>query len=91
MTDLATAFVAELDDAALEMLAERLAPLLADRLARDSGSSTWLDAKGAAAYLATTRDRVWDLVQLHKLKPRRDGTRLLFKRTELDAYLEASA
>jgi hypothetical protein len=31
------------------------------------------------------------LVQLGDLAPRRDGTRLLFRRQDLDAYLEHSA
>jgi excisionase family DNA binding protein len=41
--------------------------------------------------LACSRGHLYDLVQLGKLKPRRDGRRLLFRRGDLAAYLEASA
>ena len=86
---LADALVGELDDAALAALAERLAPLLADRLA-PNGSPPWLDTKAAAEYLSCSPGRIHDLVQLGKLAPCRDGRRLLFKRSDLDAYLEGS-
>jgi excisionase family DNA binding protein len=84
---LADAVLAALDDDALDALAERLAPRLVDRLAQRNGAPTWLDAAGAAEYMATSRERVYDLVQLRKLEPRRDGRRLLFRRADLDAYL----
>jgi excisionase family DNA binding protein len=80
--------LAELDDAALDVLAERLAPRLA---ARSLGQSPWLNAVDAARYLACSRDRLYDLVGVGKLKPRRDGRRLLFSRTDLDAYLDAAS
>jgi excisionase family DNA binding protein len=80
------ALLAELDDEALAVFADRLAPLLASRLnGRDEG---WLNAEGAARYLACSRGRLYDLVQLGKLKPRWDGRRLLFRRADLDRYLE---
>jgi excisionase family DNA binding protein len=88
MSTLATALLAELDEDALEVLADRLAPLLAARLNAEEPTSPWLNAEDAARYLACSRDRLYDLVQLGKLEPRRDGRRLLFKRTDLDAYLE---
>ena len=47
-----------------------------------------LSTDDAARHLACSRDRLYDLVQLGKLKPRRDGRRLLFKLTDLDTYLE---
>ena len=54
---------------------------------RDPGSSPWLSAEDAARHLACSRGRLYDLVQLGKLQPRRDGRRLLFKLADLDAYL----
>jgi excisionase family DNA binding protein len=71
-------------DALAGLVAERLRP------APSEGASPWLDTKGAAAHLACGVGRVHDLVALGKLEPRRDGRRLLFKRVELDEYLEAS-
>jgi len=82
-----SALLADLDDAALAELADRLAPLLADRI---GSASPWLNVEDTARYLACDRGRVYDLVQLRKLDPRRDGRRLLFRRADLDAYLEAS-
>jgi excisionase family DNA binding protein len=85
------ALLAELDDQALAVLAERLAPLLADRLAQRDGLPAWLDTKAAAEYLSCSPGRIHDLVGLRKLEPRRDGRSLRFRREDLDAYLEASA
>jgi excisionase family DNA binding protein len=87
---LARALVDSFDDDALDALAELLAPRLAARLETPASTSPWLDAAGAAEYLSTSRDRVYDLVQLRKLEPRRDGRRLLFRRDDLDHYLVAS-
>jgi len=75
-----------LSDVQLECIAERAAELVAERQA--ASASSWLDAKGAADYIAAPVGRVHDLVQLRKLTPRRDGRRLLFRREELDTYLE---
>jgi excisionase family DNA binding protein len=85
---LAAALLAELDDDALDALAEALLPRLAARLDQNQGASPWLSAEEAARHLACSRGRLYDLVQLGKLQPRRDGRRLLFRLAELDAYLE---
>jgi excisionase family DNA binding protein len=81
------ALLAELDDEALAILADRVAPLLAARLDR-ADESPWLNAEDAARYLACPRGRLYDLVQLRKLEPQRDGRRLLFRRADLDGYLK---
>lgn len=85
MTDLAAALIDQLDDQALDRLAELLAPRLA---ARQPAASGWLDTKGAAEHLSCSVDRVHDLVQLRTLTPCRDGRRLLFRREDLDAYVQ---
>lgn len=89
MSAIVDALLAELDDEALDRLAAMLAPRLAGRLEQDTSASPWMNAEDAARYLACDRGRLYDLVQLRKLEPRRDGRRLLFKRSDLDAYLEA--
>jgi excisionase family DNA binding protein len=91
MSGLAHALLAELDEDTLDALADRLAPRLAARLSADEQVSPYLDADEAAAHMRCSRDRIYDLVQLRKLEPRRDGRRLLFRRSDLDAYLNASA
>lgn len=83
---LAAALLAELDDRALDQLAELLAPRLADRAT--SAASPWLDVDEAAAYIrAGSRQRIYDLVHAGALQPDRDGRRLLFHRDVLDLYL----
>ena len=42
-----------------------------------------------AGLVSSTEEFSFDqLVQLRKLRPRRDGRRLLFKRSDLDSYIE---
>jgi hypothetical protein len=70
----------------VETIARRAAELVADQVAVEP----WLDTKGAAEHLSCTTARIHDLVALGKLTPRRDSRRLLFKREDLDSYVEAS-
>jgi excisionase family DNA binding protein len=81
------ALTIELSGEQIEAIAERVAGLLADA---QPTPAEWLNANDAAKHLACTRDRLYDLVQLGKLEPRRDGRRLLFRRSDLDAYIEAA-
>jgi hypothetical protein len=78
-----------LTDQQVNEIAERAADLLAER--QTATASPWLDTKGAADHIAATPGRIHDLVQLGHLTPRRDGRRLVFRREQLDAYIEASA
>lgn len=70
----------------LEQIAQRVAELVAERQAPDV-SSPWLNADEAADYLRCSRKRIHDLVSQHRIPAHRDGTRLLFRRDELDEYL----
>lgn len=76
----------DLPDELLERIAQRAAELVVER--QVANASPWLDTKGAAEYLAAPVSRVHDLVQLGRLTPCRDGRRLLFRRDDLDRYLE---
>lgn len=84
MSDLATALLDALGDDGLDALADRLARKLADR-ARDDGG--FLDAAGAAAYLSCPISRVYALTSASRIPCHRDGTRLLFDRGELAAWV----
>lgn len=86
MSAIAAALLAELDDQALDRLAELLAPRLAHRLTPEA-ASPWLDVAEAAEYLRCKPQRVYDLVHAGTLKPQRDGRRLLFHRDALDGHL----
>jgi excisionase family DNA binding protein len=83
-------FTVRLDGDQLDELAHRVASLLAAQPAGPTANG-WVDAAGAAEHLSTSRDRVYDLVALRKLEPRRDGRRLLFRLADLDDYLEHAA
>jgi excisionase family DNA binding protein len=73
----------------IQQAAERAAAIV---LAQQSnGASRWLNTEQVAERLACSKDRVHDLCQLGKLRPRRDGRRLLFDRAEVDAYVEGGA
>jgi excisionase family DNA binding protein len=50
--------------------------------------SPWLNVADAAERLRCGKDRIYDLIALGKLTPRRDGRRVLLHRNELDAYIE---
>lgn len=76
-----------LTDDQLERIAEHVAALLAERHA--PANDGYLNADQAAEYLACSRGRLYDLVQLKKLDPVRDGRRLLFRRADLDAALDS--
>jgi hypothetical protein len=85
---------------AVEAIVEAVTERVLDRLAaeRDNGSPWLAGAKAAAEYLGwTTKDektgqrvpteqRVYK--RLHGLPHYREGSRLMFLRAELDAYLE---
>lgn len=80
---LADAILSELDDAALD----RLAQLLAPRLSIGDATTPWLTVDEAAERIRGTRQRVYDLVHQGRLQPARDGRRVLFHRDDIDRYL----
>jgi excisionase family DNA binding protein len=74
----------------VDAVADRVVEILDER--GDLGSrDPWLDVDEAAAHLRASRQRIYDLVHSGRLHPGRDGRRLVFKRSELDAYLEGRA
>jgi excisionase family DNA binding protein len=81
-----TTFALELPPALIEQIAQRAAAIVAEQ--QTSVAPRWLNTEQAARYIAASPGRVHDLVQLRKLSPRRDGRRLLFRSSDLDAYLE---
>ncbi len=72
----------------IELLAQRAAEIVQERQPPEAAPE-WLNTRDAAKHLACPPGRIHDLVQLGKLAPRRDGRRLVFRRQELDAYLES--
>lgn len=87
MNALAAAFLAEMDDETLARLAERLAPIIASRLGSDGQATPWMDVDQAARHLACPRSRIYSLVSARRIPHHRDGSRLLFRREELDEWV----
>jgi excisionase family DNA binding protein len=78
----------KLTDEQLAEIAARAAALIP---AAVPASSPWLNVADAAERLRCRKDRIYDLIALGKLHPRRDGRRVLFHRDDLDAYIEGQA
>jgi excisionase family DNA binding protein len=76
-------------DIFVQAIAERVADLLAESLSETVPSEPWIGVEHAAQHLACPTSRIYDLVSQGRLTPRRDGRRLLFKRSQLDAAIEA--
>jgi excisionase family DNA binding protein len=70
----------------VEAVAVRVAELLADRPPVEP--DPWLDVAGAADYLACPPSRIYALVSADRVPVHRDGSRLLFRRDELDRFVE---
>ena len=62
---------------------ERLRDLVGTR----AGHEAWVGVQEAAAYLNCRRQRIYNLVSEHAIPHRKDGSRLLFRLSELDDWL----
>ena len=62
----------------------RLRELVAD----GHGPEPWVGVQQAAEHLGCKRQRIYDLVHQQAIPYRKDGSRLLFRRFELDVSLE---
>jgi hypothetical protein len=84
----AAALVEALDDASLDLLAERLAPTLADRLPREPEGDRWMDTKEATRYLGLSVDALQKLKAAGKVPfhQEREGAKVWYLRTELHAW-----
>jgi len=84
---LASALIAELDERTLDELAEQLAPRLLSLLDAAVQSTGWLDVEQAAAHLVCPKSRLYALVSARRIPFHKDGSRTLFRREELDAWV----
>ncbi len=77
---------------AVDELVEAIAERVVERLAKSAPAQVepmpWLDADAAARYLASGRQRIYDLVDQGRVRVARDGRRLLFRREWLDECLD---
>ena len=79
-----------LDDAALDLLAAKVARRLGPQSVPLNDG--WIDAKQAAAYLGTTLSSLWKLTAAHEIPFSQDGPgcKCWFKRSQLDAWREGA-
>lgn len=70
-------------DQTVEVIAERVADLLAGSFEPE----TWLGVEQAAVRLACPKSRIYALVFARRIPHERDGSRLLFRRSDLDAWV----
>lgn len=90
MSALVQALLADLTDADLDQLAEALAPRLARFINNAEASNGWLrGAEEIAAYIGSPRSRVYALASAGRIPVERDGSALIARRSELDAWLRA--
>lgn len=75
----------QLDEQALEAVAQRVAAILADQA---SEVDPLLSVAEAADYLRAPKSRLYDLHSSGRLVAVKDGSRVLFRRSAIDAYLE---
>jgi excisionase family DNA binding protein len=69
----------------IERIAERAAQLLGERVQSDDH---WLDVAGAATYLRCPTSRIYALTSAKSIPHYHDGSRLLFRRDELDEWVK---
>lgn len=67
---------------------DQIAARAAERVPAATPVSPWLNVAEAAERLRCRKDRIYDLIALGRLHPRRDGRRVLLRRDDLDAYLD---
>jgi excisionase family DNA binding protein len=79
------ALVVELTEQQLDAIAERAAAMVVERESPEV--ARWLTVAEAAEYLRCPTSRVYSLVSVKRIPFVKDGSRTLFDRGELDAWL----
>jgi excisionase family DNA binding protein len=73
----------------VEQIAERAAEIVAERAgAGAGGAGEWLTVAEAADHLRCSTGRVYQLVSARRIPFQKDGSRVLFRRSEVDAWVE---
>ena len=86
---LGTDFTLALPPAFVEAIARRAAAIVTESTA--GTAQPFIGVDEAAEHLACKPQRIYDLVSQGRLDCHRDGRRLLFRRSDLDAYLARTA
>ena len=84
-----TDMIVALPPAVVEVIARRAAAIVSESVSAKPES--FIGVGEAAEHLACKPQRNYDLVSQRRLAFHRDGRRLLFRRSDLDAYLARTA
>ena len=76
-----------LPDEVVEVIAERAAAIVLERLSVSSVESQYLSVAEAAGLIRAKPQRIYDLLSARRLTRYKDGRRTLVSREELDAYI----
>lgn len=79
--------ILHIGDELVEQIAERAAELVASRRDGEDGGCWLRGADKIAAYIDAPRSRVYGLVSAHRIPVHHDGSALIARRSELDAWL----
>jgi excisionase family DNA binding protein len=80
-----TALTIGLPDEALRRIAERIVELIGTR----SPEEEWIGVEAAARHLGCKPARIYYLVGEDRIPHRKEGRRLKFRRSQLDAWLDS--
>jgi excisionase family DNA binding protein len=78
-----------LEDEQVETIAQRAAELIAERQGAAGGEGWLRGAERIASYLDCPASRVYALVSAGRIPVERDGSSLIARRSELDAWVRA--
>lgn len=70
----------------VELVAVRAAQLVAEQL-EATRPEPWMTVEQAAEHIAAPRSRIYALVSAGRIPHRKDGSRLLFRASELDQWI----
>ena len=84
MSAVSLAFPPEL----VEQIAERAAELVAEKQGGTADGDGWLTVAECADYLRCSTGRVYQLVSARRIPFEKDGSRVLFRRSELDRWVK---
>jgi len=77
----------DLSDEVIDGLARTVAERVEECLTSSGASQGYLDVTGAAEYLSCPKSRIYDLTSRRELPHYKLGSRLLFNKQEIDAWL----
>lgn len=89
MTDLAGALLDALDDDALDLLAAKLAPRITATVPTATSDGWLRGADKIASYIDSPKSRVYALTSAKRIPVEHDGSALIARKTDLDAWVRS--